>query len=261
MFGRKEPKICPICNEKITFLKSAIKDGVKVCSEHVVTEAGLFLTKDIENLTVEELKVKISERQKGIADFQEKINRFTATKQVGNFVAFDDNQEKWAVLSPISGEIEQIYSYNNVVNFELLEDGESIAKGGLGRALVGGALFGGTGAIVGGITGNRKTTGVCDSLKLKITMDNIQNPIIYVNLIKNRTKKDDVFYKTMAQAGQELLSIFQIICDKLNQEMKEQQNKQQNTLVDEMRQLKELLDESLITQEEFNKKRKELLGL
>jgi hypothetical protein len=35
----------------------------------------------------------------------------------------------------------KIYNYSDIVDFELLEDGESITKGGLGRAITGGLLF------------------------------------------------------------------------------------------------------------------------
>ncbi len=52
-----------------------------------------------------------------------------------------------------------IFEFSNLLNFELLEDGETITKGGLGRAVAGGLLFGGVGAIVGGVTGGKKKQG------------------------------------------------------------------------------------------------------
>ncbi|EPZ54444.1 hypothetical protein H477_3583 [[Clostridium] sordellii ATCC 9714] len=51
-----------------------------------------------------------------------------------------------------------MYNYKDIIEFELLEDGESITKGGLGRAVAGGVLLGGVGAIVGGVTGIEKQT-------------------------------------------------------------------------------------------------------
>lgn len=49
-----------------------------------------------------------------------------------------------------------LFNYDQIVDFELLKDGSSIASGGLGRTAVGGLLFGGVGAIVGASTGRKK---------------------------------------------------------------------------------------------------------
>lgn len=61
----------------------------------------------------------------------------------------------------------KIYKYSDIVDYELLEDGESITKGGLGRAVVGGALFGGVGAVVGGVTGHKKKYSCMHEFKNK----------------------------------------------------------------------------------------------
>ena len=45
--------------------------------------------------------------------------------------------------------------YSDLISYELLEDDSVVTSGGVGQALVGGALFGGFGAIAGGITANR----------------------------------------------------------------------------------------------------------
>src|SRR5699024_266446 len=95
-------------------------------------------------------------------------------------VSFDDNRKKLAIL-PSFGKVrkDHIVRYSNIVDFELIEDGESRAKGGIGRALVGGALFGGAGAVVGGITG-RKNKSYCTGLKVKLTVKNSRESARYI---------------------------------------------------------------------------------
>ena len=56
---KEKQTLCPICGEKLPFIKETLKDGVKVCAKHVVNEAGLLLKKDIRNSSVEDIKVKI----------------------------------------------------------------------------------------------------------------------------------------------------------------------------------------------------------
>lgn len=189
----------------------------------------------------------------------EKISKdFEATKQIDNFVAFDNPNKKWATFYNDTPFINAIYDYDDIVNFELLEDGSSVASGGLGRALVGGVLFGGAGAIVGGVTGKRKTENFCDDLKLKITINNIDNSVVYVNFLEDRTKKDSEKFKVVSEQIQETLSILQLICDE-NKHTKSGNSSQSN--VEEIKKYKELLDINAISKEEYETKKNELLNL
>ena len=45
--------------------------------------------------------------------------------------------------------------YADLLNYDLLEEDSLVTSGGIGQALIGGALFDGVGAIAGGITGKR----------------------------------------------------------------------------------------------------------
>lgn len=97
------------------------------------------------------------------------IDNFKPTSKVGK-LSFDDNTQTFVIFK--SKKQQELYYYNQIVDFELLEDGETITKGGLGRAVAGGLLFGGIGAIVGGVTGGKKSKGICKSLQIKITLRN-----------------------------------------------------------------------------------------
>lgn len=260
MTGEEKQKICPICNKELTLLKITIKDGIKICSKHLVSETGIGLTEEIKHSTVEDIKEKIELAKTTQQKADKDVTSFVATKKIGNFVAFDESGRKWATLSAFRGKTQQIYSYDDIVDFELLEDGESVASGGLGRALVGGVLFGGVGAIVGGVTGRKKSKDVCSSLRLKVTMDDISRPVVYINFIESKMKKSGYAYKTIADSAQEALSTFQLICDNRNTANSSAQNKV-NSPSEEIMKFKQLLDAEAITLEEYEAKKKELLGL
>lgn len=80
---------------------------------------------------------------------QSLISKFSATKEIGSHAKFDDNSKTFMIGK-------NIFRYQNLLDYELIEDGETITKGGLGRAVAGGVLFGGVGAIVGGVTGLKR---------------------------------------------------------------------------------------------------------
>ena len=122
---------------------------------------------------------------------------FSATKKIGNFIQFDDVNKKIAIpKTSFTGKIcdLHIFDYSAIAEYELLEDGNSIEKGGIGRALVGGALFGGAGAVVGASTGH-KHKATCSKLQIKITLNDMKTPVVYVNFIEAETKKNGALYK------------------------------------------------------------------
>lgn len=256
---KENNKNCRSCGKTLKLDGISVKDNVKVCAR-CLTSA--FSSKELRqrgksNISHEEVIQRtnhFSDEQKNILDIKKE---FTFTKKINNFVAFDDEQKKWAILSSFMGKVEQIYNYNDIVNFELLEDGDSIASGGLGRALAGGVLFGGTGAIVGGVTGKKKTKGICNSLKLKVTINDMNNPVVYINFIETKTKKSGFVYKTASKSAHECLSTFQLICDRNNNSDKNESL----SSADEIMKYKELLDIGAITEEEYNLKKEQLLGL
>ncbi|WP_453992181.1 SHOCT domain-containing protein [Bacillus nitroreducens] len=247
---------CAVCEKEIGLNRTRIADKKWICPK-CFKEAGFTLTTDTRTLTVDNVHAAIQ----ATIENQKELGVFTPTKKIGSLVEFDDNQKKWLVLSPVLGKRDKsiVYNYSDIIDFELLEDDESIASGGLGRALVGGALFGGAGAIVGGVTGKKKTKGICTSLKIKVTVRDMNNPVVYIPFLNSKTKKDGWIYKSVFKLAHECLSTFQLICD--DQKNNVENNNTSTSSADEIRRFKELLDEGIITQEEFEHKKKEILGL
>lgn len=146
---------------------------------------------------------------------KEVASDFTTTTKVGSRVILDENAERWAIVSQMRGKRkeEDTFNFSDIVDFELLEDGTPIASGGLGRAAVGGILFGGVGAIVGGVTGKRKTNTKVNSLRIKVTMNSLKKPAVYIDLLPAPVQKDSNVYRMMADEAQQILSTFQVICN------------------------------------------------
>lgn len=142
----------------------------------------------------------------------EKITKdYNQTHVVNDQLSLDEENKKWAFHDKY-GLIEKVYNYSALVDFELLEDGESVAKSGIGRALVGGALFGGAGAVVGAVT--RKNKDYCNSLRIKITIDNLSDPVIFLDFINHSVKVTSDEYKNAYEQAQRTMSTLQLICDK-----------------------------------------------
>ena len=191
---------------------------------------------------------------------------FVPTKAVGSYFGINDKTRQWVVGKGLIPSFKNVvpYSYDDIIDFELIEDGTSVTKGGLGRAAVGGLLFGSTGAIVGGITGGKKAKQKCTNLMVKITVNNMTAPAEYIKLITSPTDKSGFLYKTAFQSAQEILSMLQLICNQREAEKSVEAptvSAGEMSVADEIRKFKALLDDGIITEEEFNAKKKQLLGL
>ena len=249
---------CSICGNDCGLNRFQIKDKGWCCPK-CFKDAGLNAATPIRTMSAEDIK-NIINKKKIDAD---KLLSFTITKEIGNYLKVDENNKQWYIPDGLFGKTKnpRIHSWDDVLDYELLEDGGSIAKGGLGRAVAGGVLLGGVGAIVGGVTGKKKSKPTCTSLKVKITQNDITTPTEYINLITTETKKSSILYQTCEKQAQEIISLFQVMCEQNKSANIATTQPQEISSADEIKKYKELLDSGIITQEEFDLKKKQLLGL
>lgn len=102
-------------------------------------------------------------------------------------------------------------NFSDLINYDLLEDDSIVTSGGVGQALIGGALFGGFGAVAGGITGKRKQKKKVENLIIKVTLNNFGCPCLMIPLITKSTKIDSKEYKNAFNDAHTILSALDVI--------------------------------------------------
>lgn len=257
-------RVCAICRKPITGWT-----GFTFCSDGLICtpcykELGYsFNNKEIRQLkhkTVREVAANAPRRMNTSAI----AANFTPTSEPAPFAKFDDRR-KIMLLSP---EMHRSYkpqhytwfSYDQLIDFELIENGSTIASGGLGRALVGGLLFGDVGAIVGGVTGTQ--INVCEELKIKLTVKGYSRPAFYITMIDEPTPMNSVQYKSVTEQAQNVLSQLHLVTSMSQQKPASVPvpERTRPSSTDVLREYKSLLDDGIITQEEFNQKKASILS-
>ncbi len=130
---------------------------------------------------------------------------------------------------------DEIINWEDIMGSEIINDDEVITtsvqkgysvgkRGSVGRAVVGGALFGDVGAIVGANTGtqrnkiNTTTTttseNFCDSLVLRIFLDSIDDPHRDITFIEKRVSEDSDKYLQQLEIANKCNSIIKIILNR-----------------------------------------------
>ena len=180
---------------------------------------------------------------------------------VGNYTFMADyKNKKWLLMN--KNNIGRFYDFSIVLSYEIYEDGDCVVKGSIGRSLIGGVFFGIMGAIIAG-RGKKNIQNNCNSLKLIIRINEIDNPMIELVAIDAPTSKDSSTYKSRVKSLQEICACFEfMINNKTLEEATIIENSQIETKSkkEQLQELKELLDDGLITEEDYNKKKQEILN-
>lgn len=196
---------------------------------------------------------RIEKQQFENSEFGKKLSRGeyrpTSDSSLLKYVSLDEKNHTFTF-----GHASKIYNYSQLVSFELVEDGKTVYKssGRIGRAITGGFIAGGVGAIVGATTANQKS----DEKITRLEITAVINPGAVLNrisLISSETSKNGFVYTSNYQLAQRVIALLKSI-DQYN-------SRNTNSEADELMKYKTLLDSGAITQDEYNAKKKQLLGL
>lgn len=96
-------------------------------------------------------------------------------------ISIDKGREKIVYIDDKgSSLIKKEFSFADIISCELIKDGQTIYKKSatrtIGGAIVGGVISGGVGAIIGGLSGSSKEKEKVNSIDIKITLRDIDNP-------------------------------------------------------------------------------------
>ncbi len=184
-----------------------------------------------------------------------------ATGGWSSAVILIDNEKKKFIYRK-GKTLSRAYKFSDIINYEVYENSNSKVKGTAGKALIGGAFFGLGGLIVGNSMG-KKINEKCNQLHLIIRLNDINTPQIDLKYIDNvEYDKDGFIYRNMKSNLQEVCSILEYM---INSKTIEENIEKTETNIgvkskkEQLQELKEMLDEGLITQEEFDQKKKQIL--
>ncbi len=244
-FGSKSSKpICSVCNHNIG--KKELLDGV-VCQECIDKCYPFMIIRNYKNISTLKIKEAINAAKINV----ERTKKFNPTKKINKYFEVDEQNKMWKISDSAI-----IFTYGEIVDFNLIENGESVSKGSLSGALVGGVLFGGAGAIVGSGM-NTKNKKEISQYMIKIVTRNVVAPEATIDFQTGKIKANGMLYNSYAKIAQSIMAQLTIMKDS----ERNTSTIMQTSNADEIFKFKQLLDAGIITHEEFEAKKKQLLGL
>ncbi len=198
-----------------------------------------------------------------VIDVIEGDKTLVLSRNTNSSITIDSKTKQFQVC--VNKRFSKIYDAKDLVDYEIRVDNEIIVtsktktRKGVGKALIGGALFGGAGAVAGAVAGNKKS-------KTTETQKEIHH-YSFVLKVNDISKPSFIFELDSAEIAEDVVTIFDILVGNTKkfaepEEVNEVSKKEEIPKLDkfeEIKKYKDLLDNGIITQEEFDAKKKELL--
>lgn len=154
-----------------------------------------------------------------------------------------------------------ILSFNQIIECKVIEDSNVIMEGGIGRAVVGGILFGGAGAIVGSTT--RKSKSVVSNFSIQIITNDVKEPLYQLDLLGRTdlsTEDGMRIYKEATAFANDVYATVQSIISENKTAVEHNINQVSSSSVDELEKLANLKDKGIITEKEFEESKRRILS-
>lgn len=213
------------------------------------------------------------------------IENYSPTKIIKGLFSVDYQSKRWR---PEFFENCRAYGFGEISGFEYIENDKVVSssttstQGGITRALAGGLLAGDAGAIIGASTARTRTNTVSTkevtSRKIRISLTNMQVTQIVIDIPLYGKKQSSLLgeltidyeteiteqngetYKIGSEAAaQEIISMIEGIIAISSKDNTSSANA--DNTIEEIRRYKQLLDDGIISEEEFIKKKQQLMNI
>lgn len=168
--------------------------------------------------------------------------------------------------------------FDQIISVEILEDNTLLSSKSttrtVGGAMLGGALAGGAGMVVGGLSGDSKQKKKVSKVSVKIKIRDYSTPALLIPCFDaheltgyDEIKPTDIlcgcFYKEELQNAQRIADYISVIIDEVDRQQSMNSHPIQlgnNSVADELAKLADLRAKGILTEEEFSAQKAKLLS-
>ena len=166
-------------------------------------------------------------------------------------IYLDNDAKTMLILSSEDIDHPKRLKFSDILSVEIIMDSTVISKKSLtdtiGRSVIGGAIAGNAGAIIGGTTSKSSSKDVCNLLQCIVTIRDIQEPILNITLCNSTEGIKDVKRSDVYKQALLLMNTFSVIIDSCSQSSKDTLP----SISSELNNLIKLKEQNILTEDEF----------
>ena len=161
-----------------------------------------------------------------------------------------------------------VLKFEQILDFEIFENGNSVVSSKTGSAIVGGLLYGGLGAIAGA-SGSRIISDNCKTLKLNIYTTDVTNSVVTLDLLDKGIEKNSTEYENLKDTINKMIGFLKIARESNRQAERKEDKKviveniediNQNNNLRKLKELAQLKEQGIINDKEFEESKKKILS-
>lgn len=204
---------CGICGSDNGKIK--LKDGL-ICKDCMKKCGAFYPLLNAKDWNIVEI-LDAMDWEKRNCEFS---GKFRATEEIGKLIQIDWQNKMWKLNS-----LKNLYfSFDDIKGFECQKNGNSVLSVGVGRAVVGGMLFGNAGAILGGLSGAKQVEEINDFMII-INTTCPTYPELMVNILPTgKVKSNSLLYKSYCDTAEQILKALEKMKPSVFSEEKEEAN-------------------------------------
>lgn len=258
MFARKPKEVCALCGETLNdSTRFQLADAV-ICTK-CEEQIGAY-SRHSHQHTLEDIKKAKEIAKTNII----KIQNFPKSHSAAGILFLDPVHKEWYIASPKWGEVPIVFQYSDLLDYTTKTDDIFTYQSGAGKAVGYGLMFGGLGAIAGGLSGRKKQQLIYE-LSITVKVKSEWTDRIKINVVKEKTTASPEEYHDYINSYNKIIKLLDEILAENGRISSSKSANEPQTMnpspADELLKYKQLLDCGAITQEEFDAKKKQLLNL
>ena len=206
LFGRKE--VCAMCGGKLPLIGTVQLANAKMCPQ-CRERCTQYLTLP-QRFTSDNIRENMADAQEN-----RKLYSIFAPQEFPYALQVDYQNQLFAVATKKFLKLQKgyIFRFDELKDYSVEQDGNTIQKSGAGSAVIGGLLFGGVGLVAGGLMG-RKTKETITKMSIVLKTTNKWAPEVEIKIVASEIKKGSMTYNMVKTSTEQLLQVLDTILQK-----------------------------------------------
>ena len=178
-------------------------------------------------------------------------------------LAIDEDSKQ---ICLVNGESLRLINFQDLIESEVVSGGNTVIKTSRASqftgAAIGGLLFGGVGAVVGGLSGKKVENTDMKSALLKLLVNDINNPTHVIDFVESEDNGQKTNLKIALENAQKWHDIVSVIIRKAEHENQQANNPSldEKSLSEQIYELSELHKSGVLTDNEFTNAKNKLIS-
>ena len=222
--------------------------------------------------TIQHMEVLAVDKKQKATQQSEYSIMLRGSRTVGEYLYIQESSRIWAIRN-LDGVISKPHKYEDLISFEVVQNGQSVQSSNAGMVIAGAFLLGALGAVAGAASARRTDEYVTD-LRILVKVNDVDEPLQQVVILNSSCAKNSDSYQIKVQQCNQIVAMLEYIKNNATSAAalpaetvtgraagERARAIYAFSVADEIQKFRKLADDGIITEDEFQTQKRKLLAL